>query len=64
MGGILAVVVWGRREEVMVRQEWEMCCAYTYLPLVDEELGSVLERCRICIIMKLRIYGMVDDLFV
>ena len=28
----------------MARQEWEMCCAYTYLPLLDEELGSVPER--------------------
>jgi hypothetical protein len=41
-----------------------MCCAYTYLPLLDEELGSVLERFDIFIILKLRIYRMVDDLFV
>jgi hypothetical protein len=61
---MLAVVVWGRRREVIARQEWEMCCAYTYLPLLDEELGSVPERCDICIILKLRIYRMVDNLFV
>ena len=61
---MLAVVMWGRRREVMARQEWEMCCVYTYLPLLDEELGSVPERCDICTTPKLRIYRMVDNLFV
>ena len=37
-----------------------MCCSYTYPPLLDEELSSVPERCDIGIIMKLRIYKMVD----
>jgi hypothetical protein len=59
---MLAVVVWGGRKEVMARQEWAMCCADTYLSLLDEELGSVAERCGICIILKLRIFRMVDDL--
>jgi hypothetical protein len=61
---MLAVVVWGRRRKVMARQEWEICCAFTYLLLLDEELGSVLERCDIYIILKPRIHRIGDDLFV
>ncbi len=36
----------------------------TYLPLLDEELAAYQIDVTLCIILKLRIYRMVDDLFV
>jgi hypothetical protein len=54
----------GEGEERLWPDKSGRCVALTYLPLLDEELGSVPERCDIYIILKLRIYRMVDDLFV
>jgi len=58
---VFAVDIWEGDERLWPDKSGR-CVALYLLPLLDEELGNVPERCDICITLKWRIYNMVDNL--